>query len=97
MKYYINGCYTKNGSRPMKIMEIKKKMYPPNGMYCVIGFINSKEDGISIDVYSDDSLSELVFMEHRIISNLNVNDDLSDDEWKVFSSLAIRRCKEMGL
>ena len=72
-------------------------MYLPNGMYCVIGFINSKEDGISIDVYSDDSLSELVFMEHRIISNLNVNDDLSDDEWKVFSSLAISRCKEMGL
>lgn len=69
MEEYINGCYTKYGTRPLAASEIKYKTRLPNGMWCVIGYIPDPEDGISADVYRDKALKDLVFMEHGYTSS----------------------------
>lgn len=85
---YIHGCYTRYGTRPLNVMEIKAITTLSNGMCAVAGFI--PEDGISIDVYKDSTRNVLVFMEHGIISNV-------DDDYDFFFLLAENRCKEMGI
>ena len=90
MKDYINGCYTKYGTRPLNIMEIVHKVQLSNGMWALIG--NIPEDGISADVYKDEGTKEMVFMEHGIIAS---------DNWKKNPSMIIglveNRCKEMQI
>lgn len=87
---YINGCYTKHGTRPMNILEIKHKAQLSNGMWCVTGFI--PEDGLSIDVYKDKELKELVFMEHGCFSSEN-----DGTQYEAIVHFAEVRCQEMGL
>lgn len=62
MQDYINGCYTREGTRPIAKSEIKGtgKLY--NGMTFIAGYV--PEDGVSVDVYRDEACTDLVFMEH---------------------------------
>ena len=85
---YINGCYTRYGTRPLILMEIKTSKTLSNGMYAVAGKI--PEDGISVDVYENGRMDKLIFMEHGITSFGNT---CLDD---VFG-LAELRCAEMKL
>jgi hypothetical protein len=85
---YLNGCYTRYGTRPLNVMEIKATTTLSNGMYAVAGFI--PEDGISIDVYKDSTRNVLMFMEHGIMSNV-------DDDYDFLFLLAEDRCKELGI
>lgn len=94
MQEYINGCYTKYGTRPLNISEIKQKGQLCNGMWFVGGIIPTKEDGISIDVYKDKDMKELLFMEHGIITNIDINS--SEGLW-IFKTMAENRLKEMRL
>lgn len=94
MEDYINGCYTKYGTRPLNKLEIKHKGQLSNGMWFVYGFIPTEEDGLSIDVYKDKELKELVFMEHGIISTV---DNLNEADSEIFEYLAESRIAEMKL
>lgn len=95
MKDYINGCYTKNGSRPLHLLEIKYKVQLSNGMWCVIGEI--PEDGISADVYSDKELKDLIFMEHGY-KVFNGSGTLSKKyDFERIVELVEIRLEEMGL
>lgn len=85
---YINGCYTRYGTRPLTLMEIKASKILSNGMYAVAGEI--PEDGISVDVYENGRMSKLIFMEHGITSFGNT---CLDDAF----GLAELRCVEMKL
>ena len=96
METYINGCYTKYGSRPLSPLEIKRKVQLPNGMWCVMGKI--PEDGISVDVYRDKDLHDLVFMEHGYATNAPENiDEWTDDNFTLLAQCAESRCREMRI
>ena len=85
---YINGCCTKNGTRPLNTLEIKASTTLSNGMYAVAGYI--PEDGISVDVYKDKTTKDLIFMEHGMI--------LSDETaYDMAFALAEIRCDEMRI
>ena len=89
MEEYINGCYTKYGTRPLNKLEIKYQCELPNGMYAVGGIVPN--DGVSVDVYKDKELTDLLFMEHGIHTNADVN-------WPwITQSMAMMRLSEMGL
>lgn len=87
-KEYINGCYTRYGTRPLNIMEIKASTTLSNGMFAVCGVV--PEDGISVDVYKDNTRKELIFMEHGITAN-------TTDSYDLFFELAESRCAEMRI
>lgn len=94
MQEYINGCYTKYGSRPLDKNEIKFKTKLSNGLWMVAGFIDTDEDGLSIDVYKDENLTECLFWEHGIKTfppSKKIFDPPS------LTLMAIERCKEMRL
>lgn len=88
---YINGCYTRYGTRPLTAMEIKAETELSNGMYAVSGVV--PEDGISIDVYADATKKDLIFMEHGI----TVTFDIEDEDFYFVFLLAEERLKEMNL
>ena len=94
MEDYINGCYTKYGTRPLKKEEICYTSVLSNGMWCVIGVIPIKEDGLSIDVYKDADLKELLFMEHGIRTNIKPK---TKSDFEFIKNLAENRLKEMAL
>lgn len=96
MQEYINGCYTKYGSRALKKEEIVAKGKLPNNLWMVFGFINTKEDGFSIDVYKDEKLTECIFWEHGIITSVDIN-NINDADLNMLATLAMNRCLEMGL
>lgn len=86
-KEYINGCYTREGSRPLREGEIERGCRLKNGMFAVFGI--HKKDGISADVYRDRSMKSLVFMEHGFVCHpLN---------WDMICNLVEWRCEEMGI
>jgi hypothetical protein len=66
MQDYINGYYTKKGSRPLAREEIVKTVCLTNGMTAVFGYIDDPHDKVSCDVYKDEGLKDLIFMEHLI-------------------------------
>lgn len=90
---YINGCYTRYGTRPLTAMEIKAETELSNGMYAVSGVV--PEDGVSIDVYADATKKDLIFMEHGIETNINFEDE--DEDFYFVFLLAESRLKEMNL
>ena len=61
---YINGCYTRYGTRPPKKNEIKNATTLSNGMFAVAGFC--KPDGYSIDIYKDPKMEKLIYMQHNV-------------------------------
>lgn len=85
---FINGCCTKNGTRPLYESEIDSRETLSNGMYAVVGYIPA--DGISVDVYEDETMKNLIFMEHRILLSDN-------DGYELAFALAETRCNEMGI
>ena len=85
---FINGCNTKNGTRPLYESEIDSSTTLSNGMYAVVGYIPT--DGISVDVYEDETMETLIFMEHRILLSDN-------DDYDMAFTLAKIRCNEMGI
>lgn len=87
-KDYINGCYTRYGTEPLKKKEIKKRSSLKNGMYAVLGI--SKKDGVSADVYKDNTMRKLVFMEHNIHCSNPV-------PWDIVLMLVESRCREMNI
>ena len=88
---YINGCYTRYGTRPLTAMEIKAETELSNGMYAVSGVV--PEDGISIDVYADATKKDLIFMEHGI----TVTFDIEDEDFYFVFLLAEECLKAMNL
>lgn len=98
MKECINKCYTKYGTRPLSLLEIKFKKQLKNGLWCVIGKISTKEDGISIDVYEDKELKNIVFMEHGITTiNMKPFNQWNKNDFEWISILAENRCQEMNI
>ncbi len=89
MEEYINGCYTKYGTRPMESNEIKAKARLSNGLWAAVGFIDLPDDRWSIDVYRDEAMTDLVFMDHGCT--------VFGDELSMLFGLAESRCKEMKL
>ena len=89
---YINGCYTRYGTRPLTAMEIKTETRLYNGMYAVLGIV--PEDGISIDVYLDATKKDLIFMEHGLETNVDLTDE---DNVSLLFLLVEERLKEMKL
>ena len=90
---YINGCYTRYGSRPLNTLEVKASKVLSNGMFAVVG--NIPEDGVSVDVYNNKSKSELIFMEHGITI---LHGNLSDTKMlNMIYKLIENRCFEMGI
>lgn len=87
-KEYINGCFTANGTAPLKRKEIRKSATLTNGMYAVLGI--SKKDGVSADVYRDRTMRNLVFMEH----GYGVSKPIP---WDMVLMLVEGRCREMGI
>ena len=96
---YINGCYTKYGTRPMNTFERKIRLDLPSGMVCFIGYIDSDKDGLSADVYRDKKLSELLFMEHGYSISLDIpqNPKEWEDVAEMLSPLIYDRLHEMRL
>ena len=85
---FINGCNTKNGTRPLYKSEIDSSTILSNGMYAVVGYIPT--DGISVDVYEDETMKDLIFMEHGMISS-------GETDYGMAFTLAEIRCNEMGI
>lgn len=94
MQEYINGCYTKYGSRPLEKNEISFKTKLPNGLWMVAGFINTEEDGISVDVYKDENLTECLFWQHGI-KMYTPSKKTFDPQLLIL--MTMERCKEMRL
>ena len=92
MKDYINGCYTKYGTSPLEDKEIKGDFKLPNNMYCVVG--KHHKDGISADIYKNNSKEELIFMEHGYITNTDISTKSGID---IIKHMVILRCQEMKL
>lgn len=94
MKEYINGCYTMYGTRALNIFEIfhKEKI---NDVYSyALGYIDSEEDGISIDIYEG---NEVICWEHTIRTNYDIKDLKNIKDFSVFTQLATNRLREMRL
>ena len=85
---FINGCNTKNDTRPLNALEIKASATLSNGMYAVVGCI--PVDGVSVDVYEDETMETLILMEHGILLSDN-------DDYDMAFTLAEIRCNEMGI
>jgi hypothetical protein len=85
---FINGCNTKNSTRPLNALEIKASTTLSNGMYAVAGYIPL--DGISMDVYKNKTMKDLIFMEHGMISS-------DETDYNMAFTLAEIRCNEMGI
>lgn len=85
---FINGCNTKNSTRPLYKSEIDSSTILSNGMYAVVGYIPT--DGISVNVYEDETMESLIFMEHRVLLSDN-------DDYDMAFTLAEIRCNEMGI
>lgn len=85
---YINGCYTRYGTRPLNVMEIKASTTLKNGMFAVCGIV--PEDGLSVDVYRDNTKKELIFMEHGFVTN-------NPDNYELLFMMTESRCKEMKI
>lgn len=94
MKDYINGCYTKYGTRSMNIMEIMHRYEFENGLGCRIGYIPTKEDGVSIDLMKN---GEIIAWEHGMKGNISVENLKNKSAADFLVQLAINRFKEMNL
>lgn len=92
MKDYINGCYTKYGSRSLNCMEIRHKEELGNGLSFAVGYIPTEKDGISIDLMKD---NKVIAWEHGI-KVYNVDFETMTD-FSQLKMLAISRLKEMKL
>lgn len=90
MKDYINGCYTKNGTKPLNILEMK--FVGQIGKYYYMAGKNI--DGLGVDVYTDPNRHNLLFMEHGIVTNVNLDNELTKE---IFEDIAINRLLEMEL
>ncbi|MEE5992272.1 MAG: hypothetical protein V3G42_03420 [Oscillospiraceae bacterium] len=60
------------GKRKLNFLEIKGSFTLSNGMYCLWG--NPKDEGLSVDIYDDDTKKLLIGMEHGIMGNNDVSD-----------------------
>lgn len=90
---YINGCYTKYGTRLITAPEAIHTGMLPNGYFFVAGEI--PEDGISVDVYKDKPFGEPLFMEHGFeIFNVDLK---SPSGKEMIMQGALIRCEEMKL
>lgn len=93
MEDYINGCYTKYGTRSLNIFEIKRKIDLGNGYACAIGYIENEKDGLSIDLLKD---NKVFAWEHNIHTNMDPK-NLSEDSFEMLIQLAQNRLREMRL
>ena len=90
MKDYINGQFTKRGSRPLKTNEIIHAEDLGDGYSYRLGFIPF--DGVSIDLLKD---GRVIAWEHNLAI---INTELKYvTDFRVFSSIARNRLKEMKL
>lgn len=94
MKDYINGCYTKHGTRSMNTIESMHYYEFENGLSCKIGYIQTKEDGISIDLMKD---GKVIAWEHGIQGNISIEDLKDKSLADLLVQLAINRFQEMNL
>ena len=60
------------GDRKLNPLEIKGGFTLSNGMYCVWG--KTTDEGLSVDVYDDETKQLLVGLEHHIIWHKNTPD-----------------------
>lgn len=90
MKDYINGCYTKYGTKPLNAFEIK--FTGQIGKYYYVAGENV--DGLGVDVYADPNRRNLLFMEHSIIMFGNLDDKTMKAH---FEKAVINRLLEMEL
>ena len=61
------------GKKPLNRLEIKGTFVLSNGMYCVYG---QNTEGVCVDVYKDNTRKELVSMQHGIITNTGLNEEM---------------------
>lgn len=94
MEDYINGCYTKYGTRSMNIFEVFHKEILGNGFYYNIGYIDTKEDGISMDIYKD---GKLISWQHGIRCKHTAETLKTATDFSIFTDLAISCLAEMKL
>lgn len=64
------------GKRKLLVPEIKGSFTLSNGMFCVWG--NTSDEGLSVDIYDDDSKQLLIGLEHGIHSNIGPSDDATE-------------------
>ena len=91
MDDYINGCYTKYGTRDLNIMEIKHKENIDNVFSYAIGYIPNDEDKISIDILEN---GKVICWEHNITTSVDI-EEISD--FSPFTQIVLNRLKEMRL
>ena len=89
---YINGCYTRYGTRPLKKNEIKNATSLSNGMFAVAGFC--KQDGYSVDIYKDSKMKKLIYMQHNV--HVGGCDNWSSKS-EILFMLAEQLCLEMEI
>ena len=90
MKDYINGCYTKYGTRSLYPLEIKHRESLGHGFEYAVGYIPNKEDGISIDIFKD---GEILCWEHGIQA---INTDFKKmKDYTMLREIALNRLREM--
>lgn len=99
MDDYINGCYTRYGSRPMNKDEVQYTRKLKNGMWACYGYIDNIADGISIDVYRYPDMQEPVFYDHDydLVGFDEDNPHLTQHQIKMLDRFLKKRLKEMGL
>ena len=99
MEDFINGCYTRYGSRPMRRDEVQATRKLGNGMWACYGYIDGINDGISIDVYRYPDMQELVFYDHdyELPGFDEDNPHLTKHQIKMLDRFLKKRLKEMGL
>ena len=61
------------GKRPLNMLEIKGTFVLSNGMYCVYG---QNTEGVCVDVYKDHTRKYLVSMQHGIITNAGLDEEM---------------------
>ena len=76
--------FTSYGTVPLGEGEIKLKGQLSNGSWYVAGF--NEQDGVCVDVYEDEALTRLLFMEHGI-SLFEYEDD---SQWAMYEEQLIK-------
>lgn len=94
MQDYINGCYTKYGTRSMYTSEIVHKEKINSTYSFAVGYIDTEKDGISIDIFKD---GEILCWEHGIISIFTAKKLKTMKDFSIFRGLAVSRLREMKL
>ena len=92
MKHRINGCYTKNGSRPLSPDEIAVEQSLYGDLAFRIGTIPTEDDGLSVDLVKN---GNVFAWEHGIFAAIDTND--RKQLAFIGHQIAINRLKEMGL